>query len=80
MKKNVGDLDRYIRIAGGLFMLGYGTKRDSVLMMALGSLKVAEGITRYCPVLDKLGLSTRTETPQPQKGIRRVVSKMVEEF
>jgi len=58
MKKNVGDLDAFIRLWGGLFMLGMGINRDSCTMIAIGAGKVAEGITRFCPMLYMLGLTT----------------------
>ena len=61
MKKNVGDMDAYLRIAGGLTMLGVGVMDRSRLMVALGAMKVAEGITRYCPLLDMLSLNTKGE-------------------
>lgn len=66
MKKNVGDLDALIRIWGGLFMLGMGINRDSYALMGVGAGKVAEGITRFCPMLYLLGLSTvQDEMPDP---------------
>ena len=58
MKKNVGDLDAMIRIGGGLFLLGLGITEDSKSMMAIGSWKVAEGITRFC-LHYLLGLTTQ---------------------
>ncbi|MGI6224832.1 MAG: YgaP family membrane protein [Peptococcales bacterium] len=67
MQKNVGDLDALIRIWGGLFMFGMGINRDSSTLMAVGAGKVAEGITRFCPMLYLLGLSTiEEEIPEPQ--------------
>ncbi|MFZ7103987.1 MAG: YgaP family membrane protein [Peptococcaceae bacterium] len=80
MEKNVGDLDSFVRLWGGLFLLGTGIKQDSYLMMALGAGKITEGITRFCPALYALGLSTvekdhdnplfheekRTQNPQAQ--------------
>ena len=53
--KNVGRMDAYVRISAGLIMKHKGW------MAALGSMKVAEGITRYCPVLDALNLSTLSD-------------------
>ncbi len=58
MKKNVGNLDAYFRITAGFSMLGIGISKDSNLLIALGSMKVAEGITRFCPVLNLLGKTT----------------------
>jgi len=51
MEKNVGDLDAYLRITGGLAMLGFGIMHSSKTLTLLGSMKVAEGITRFCPLL-----------------------------
>lgn len=42
-------------------MLGMGIRRDSPFLMMMGSMKVAEGITRWCPMLHILGLSTKEE-------------------
>jgi hypothetical protein len=61
VKQNVGRFDQYIRITGGLTMLGMGIRRDSPFLMMMGSMKVAEGITRWCPMLHILGLSTKEE-------------------
>lgn len=58
MKKNIGTLDSWLRITGGLYMLGTGIIEKDKLMLTIGSMKVAEGITRFCPILYSLGLST----------------------
>jgi len=62
LQKNVGDFDAFIRIWGGLLMLGLGITRDSAPLMVFGAGTVAEGITRFCPMLYVLGIST-TEIP-----------------
>ncbi|WP_432401361.1 YgaP family membrane protein [Wukongibacter sp. M2B1] len=58
MKKNVGDLDSFLRITAGLSMLGIGIRKNCNPLIMLGSMKVAEGITRYCPLLSLMGIST----------------------
>jgi uncharacterized protein YjeT (DUF2065 family) len=80
VKKNVGDADRFIRIAGGLFLLGYGITRDSSLWMAMGALFVAEGITRYCPMLDAAGVSTFEPAPKAMRQVRRAVRRVTQEI
>jgi len=70
MEKNVGDVDALIRIWGGLFMLGMGINRDSYSLMALGSGKVAEGVTRFCPMLYLLGISTKEDEISEQQPVR----------
>lgn len=61
MKKNVGDFDAFLRITLGLSMLGVGIKRDSNPFILLGSMKVAEGLTRFCPLLYLMGISTEED-------------------
>jgi hypothetical protein len=58
MKKNVGTLDAYIRITLGLAMLGTGIIVKSPIKIAIGSGKVAEGVTRFCPMLYLMNLNT----------------------
>lgn len=60
--RNVGTVDAYIRITVGLAALTWvgarngGSWRWPVTL--LGAMKVAEGITRYCPLLEAAGMST----------------------
>lgn len=61
MKKNVGDLDAFLRITLGLSMLGVGIKKDSNSFILLGSMKVAEGLTKFCPLLYLMGISTQKD-------------------
>lgn len=66
MKKNVGTLDALFRISSGLFGLGWSTSRMTrfpyrgtyILVGMVSAMSVAEGITRYCPMLDMIGVST----------------------
>lgn len=71
MQKNVGNLDAYMRITGGLFMIGTGIMRSSKTMIGLGAMKVAEGITRFCPMLYLLNLSTVDLDEKICKAINR---------
>ncbi|HLO12814.1 MAG TPA: DUF2892 domain-containing protein [Pseudoneobacillus sp.] len=60
IKPNIGIISALIRITCGLTILAWSTSklvkfpwRDSYLITAvLGAMKVAEGIVRYCPVVD----------------------------
>ncbi|HHY82675.1 MAG TPA: DUF2892 domain-containing protein [Clostridiales bacterium] len=58
MVKNVGELDAYLRITGGLTLLSIGIMGSSKTLSLLGSMKVAEGITRFCPILYLMGKNT----------------------
>ncbi len=55
VKTNVGIVDAFMRITLGFTLLSMGQKKDSGWLTVLGSLKVAEGITRFCPVLHLMG-------------------------
>lgn len=80
MKKNVGRLDAYIRITLGLIGLGcaiskmsnhrYRKKPYGLLLWS--AMKVAEGITRFCPILLMFGISTRKEDV-----IRQAMDKII---
>lgn len=60
MKPNIGMINALIRITCGLTVLAWSTSKmtrrpfhESYIFIAfLGAMKVAEGITRYCPVTD----------------------------
>jgi hypothetical protein len=59
MKPNIGTANALIRITIGLTMVGYAAARmgrksgeNHIMMMMMGSMKVAEGITKYCPMTD----------------------------
>jgi hypothetical protein len=58
MTKNVGELDAYCRITGGLTLLGIGIMGSSKTLTFLGAMKVAEGITRFCPMMYLLNMNT----------------------
>lgn len=58
MEKNVGNFDANVRITAGLSFLGLGILKGSKPMIYLGAMKVAAGITRFCPILYLLDIST----------------------
>lgn len=59
---NMGTVDAYLRLAVGSFFLALGIKDRrrirSLLFVAFGASKVAEGVTRFCPLLHLLGTNT----------------------
>ncbi|MET3291767.1 UNVERIFIED_CONTAM: hypothetical protein ABID98_004337 [Brevibacillus sp. OAP136] len=68
MQKNVGTIDAVIRITFGLLGLAYGAGKMSRRpyrtpgwLMFLSAMKVAEGVTGFCPMLKMMGASTRKE-------------------
>ncbi|MCE7792560.1 DUF2892 domain-containing protein [Salipaludibacillus sp. CUR1] len=58
-KPNIGTLNALIRITGGLILLSWGTaqlvkrpyRNFPLISVMAGAMKVAEGITRFCPVV-----------------------------
>lgn len=58
LKKNVGDLDSYLRLTAGLSFMGIGISKKSSPLIIAGAMKVAEGITKFCPAMYMMGLST----------------------
>lgn len=76
MERNVGTLDAIMRITCGLTGLAWSTSHMSkrydrtmpMLVSVYSAMKVAEGITRYCPILDMLNVNsenllTRNSSP-----------------
>jgi hypothetical protein len=63
LQKNVGTLDALIRITLGLVGLAYcasAKRRRFPLCLAIHSaLKVAEGVTRFCPIIAIFGKENR---------------------
>lgn len=66
-EENIGVVDAYLRLLGGFALLALGMGRklgraSSFLAILLGASKVAEGITRYCPLYDLLDLTSADGT------------------
>ena len=55
---NVGMIDAFIRLAAGFTMLGVGSRNKCWIVTFIGSMKIAEGFTRFCPLLYLLGKNT----------------------
>ena len=58
IKENVGLLDAYLRLTLGFTMLGLGTRHKIPFVVLLGGMKIAEGVTRFCPILSWLDKDT----------------------
>ncbi|MBA4601067.1 YgaP family membrane protein [Thermoactinomyces mirandus] len=63
MQKNVGTVDALLRITFGLAGLAYcaaqSRHRFPLFMALISAMKVAEGITRFCPMLAIFGMKSR---------------------
>lgn len=58
MKANVGTLDRSLRIAAGLILLGLSLSGVIGLWGLIGIVPLATGLLRFCPLYPLLGIST----------------------
>lgn len=87
MRKNVGTTDAMIRITGGLLGLAYGAGvmgrrpyRTPWLLMSLSAMKVAEGVTRFCPMYAAMGIDSRGKTNMMNKikkaGVQAVMNQV----
>ncbi|MBB4826265.1 hypothetical protein HNO89_003524 [Sporosarcina luteola] len=64
MKQNIGTVNAMVRIAGGLTLLAWSIAKmarekptgGQLFVSMMGAQKVAEGMTRYCPLTDLLDL------------------------
>ena len=62
MRKNVGLFEAFLRTMIGFSMFGKGINCRSSIMVGLGSMLIATGITRYCPCYQMLNRSS-LDTP-----------------
>ena len=58
MKANVGTLDRSLRIAAGLILLGLSLSGVIGLWGLIGIVPLATGLFRFCPLYPLLGIRT----------------------
>lgn len=58
MKANIGTLDRSLRIAAGLILLGLSMSGLIGLWGLIGIVPLATGLFRFCPLYPLLGIST----------------------
>ena len=58
MKVNVGNIDRALRIAGGLVLIGLAVSGTVAWWGYLGVVPLATGFFRFCPVYPMLGINT----------------------
>lgn len=58
MKKNMGTIDRALRLILGLALIAYGIVNHSWLG-AIGAVPLLTALSGFCPLYCPLGLSTR---------------------
>jgi hypothetical protein len=63
MQRNVGNLDRSLRIAAGLILIGLSLSGVIGLWGWIGLLPLASGIFRFCPAYPLLGVNTCKSKP-----------------
>jgi hypothetical protein len=60
MKRNVGGMDRTLRVAAGIALLAFGILAEGPWHWVglLGAVVLVTGLVRVCPAYTLLGLST----------------------
>lgn len=58
MKANIGTIDRSLRIAAGLILIGLSLSGMIGMWGWIGIVPLATGIFRFCPVYPLLGINT----------------------
>ncbi|WP_172150687.1 MULTISPECIES: YgaP family membrane protein [Pseudomonas] len=58
MKTNVGSIDRSLRIAAGLILIGLSLSGTIGLWGWIGVVPLATGLFRMCPAYSLLGINT----------------------
>ncbi|MFZ4404868.1 MAG: YgaP family membrane protein [Pseudobdellovibrionaceae bacterium] len=58
MKTNIHPIERYLRVAVGLFLMSLAFWGPSSLWFLLGIIPVATGLSGWCPLYKVLGMST----------------------
>lgn len=72
MSRNVGGVDRAVRIVAGVVLLGIGfahivTGGLAIAAYVVGAVALVTGVIRYCPAWSLIGVSTYVPKPVPQK-------------
>jgi hypothetical protein len=76
MQQNIGMLDRYLRLLCGLVAFGAGAqmKRGSSFakgaLLTFGAMKIAEGVTGWCPIMHACGVRSNDDAFTTQKSSR----------
>jgi hypothetical protein len=58
MKVNVGNLDRVLRIVGGIVLIGLAATETIGLWGYVGVVPLLTGVLRTCPAYSLLGISS----------------------
>ena len=58
MKCNVGGIDRVLRIAAGLILIGLAASNVVGLWAWIGIIPLATGLFRFCPLYPVLGINS----------------------
>ena len=65
MKTNIGNIERIVRIAAGVILVGLAATGTVGWWGWLGALPLATGLLGWCPPYAMLGFSTCTAKPAP---------------
>lgn len=68
MKKNIGNLERIIRIVAGLAIISLAFWGPKSLWAYLGAVPLLTGLVGWCPPYAMLGISTCKQTAKTSSG------------
>ena len=68
----MGTLDAHIRLSIGFSLLGMGVISSSKTMVTLGAMKIATGITRFCPIMHLLKITTLENDNSLEKFVKKI--------
>lgn len=80
MQSNIGTFDRYVRLTAGLMALGTGStmRRPTLtrtLLLSFGAMKIAEGVTGWCPIVHLAERAARTDSSHPSSEHQQKTSQ-----
>ena len=58
MKKNEGTIDRALRVAGGLVLIGLAASGTVGMWGYIGVVPLLTGLFRFCPLYPLIGMNT----------------------
>jgi hypothetical protein len=72
MEKNIGQIDRVLRILIGAVILWQGILMSNIILIALGSVLILTGLVGKCGIYKMLGVNTcrNCEVPAQKEEVK----------
>lgn len=72
MKTNVSDFHSYCSLVGGFTLFGFGIIKKSNTAIFLGSMRIATGVTKWCPIMSLLNLTANNDCEFAEEEVTEV--------